>query len=187
MCEVFRYRNLASLESVISRFYPIRQAMRRKKGDRDRLEVGCKPTSSRAAQRGCVRRYGARTNPPMGLKDQSHYGQSGAKLVRSVEHSPASGASGWRHLESGGQTPPGVPRKSRPVKSSTMKGAQALAGQLGQRRSRMGTSRRRTWVRGSFCVLPPEIKAQLWKLWESGSFPHTGVRPGIHGCPDRRD
>lgn len=22
-----------------------------------------------------------------------------------------------------------------------------------------------------------------WKLWESGSFPHTGGRPGTHVCP----
>ena len=63
--------------------------------------------------------------PRMGLKDQSPAvrGQSGAMLVRFVEHLPASGASAWRHVEPEARTTSGAPPKQRSVKSSTMNGA----------------------------------------------------------------
>ncbi len=158
--------------------------MRRSKGDRDMLEAGSKPTSSRAAQSGCVRRYGVRTNPPVGLKDQSHDGQSGEKLVRFVEHSPASGASGWRHSESGGvKRPPGVPRKTRPVKSSTMKGASSPCWSAWSETVPNWECRRRTWVGGSFCVLPPEIIPQPrdGNYGKAGAF-HIPAAGRAHTC-----
>jgi len=47
-------------------------------------------------------------------------------------------------------------QKCRRVNSSTMNGAKALASELPRRRCRTANNRRRG-VRGSFCVLPPEI------------------------------
>ena len=95
-------------------------------GERDRLGQGtagsrAKPCCSKWVRAGPE----PRANPPDGTQGPKpcSRGQSGAKLVRFVEHLPASGASAWRHVEPEARTTSGAPPKKRPVKSSTMNGA----------------------------------------------------------------
>jgi hypothetical protein len=71
-------------------------------------------------------------------------------------------------------TTSGVPLiQTRTVKSSTMRGARALASKRQQRRCQTGKARS-GWIRGRFCILPSEISSPWnWKLCRGGSPGHT--------------
>ncbi len=84
------------------------------------------------------------------------------------------------------QTTPGVPRQNAASeKLNDERGEKPLLVNWlrdGAESGKLPSDR----VRGSFCILPPEIQALvLGKLWRSGSFSHTGAQEGSLGTNQR--
>ena len=110
-------------------------------------------------------------NPPVGLRTKAAR-PFGCK-ARQVRLTPARVGS-FRVATLGigpAKTWPGVPRKSRPANSSTMNGAQSPCGSAGSETvpNRETASGR---VRGSFCILSPEIEAAGF-----GNYGGAGASP----------
>ena len=94
---------------------------------------------------------------PNGTRTKALRAESGEKLDRFVERSLASGAGRWQHRLAGGRPPPGFDRtKVDREKLNDERGVKPLP----VSRSRDGAESGNAWpgrVRGSFCILAPEI------------------------------
>jgi hypothetical protein len=121
------------------------------------------------------------TNPPSGFGPKlPRAAYSGERPVRFVQRLPDSGACTLATGATGGGHLRGLGERSRAVKSSTRKGAQALSGQSTERRSRAAKSHE-LWVGESFCRLLPEILPGDCNIAEQGNCAVPGGRTWAQG------
>ncbi len=120
-----------------------------------------------------------------GQSPPNRWANSGARLVRLVQPRPAWGVPKSATAGTGPVTGFGNLVKHGVAKSSTMKGAQALAGEFYRRRCRIAKNHRR-WVSGRFSFRPAEISNVMaitprrsGKLCPGGSLGHTTMTRGV--------
>jgi len=163
---------------VIPAFYPMRFALKWGDADIPSGRAHCPSKKAVLIEAGAREDFG---RPKSSRKSAQGVRDYGAKALSSFNLRWRGERPSWRQADSGSGTVPAFGEKKPTAKSSTMRGAKALASEIHVRRCRTANGHDRR-VRGSFLLLPPEIVLRLGKrrrkLHWDGSSTARSLAPG---------